>query len=136
MFQLAKGHRPSRPAEWTKSKAIAFIVTFASTGTVTFAAREAGMSRKVAYALERRDFLFARSWDAAKRIAERIHGAETEGNSRRAAAPSTSSIRSVGRLVSSPGPERVDRLRAACRFDGESGLRRISPTLAVRLPRQ
>lgn len=47
--------RPRRPGEWTAGSAILFIVTLAAKGSVTLAARDAGMSRKSAYALRKRD---------------------------------------------------------------------------------
>ena len=41
--------RPQRPGESTGRCAVTFIVTLAATGSVTLAARSAGMSRKAAY---------------------------------------------------------------------------------------
>ena len=61
--------RQRRDGEWTEQKAVTFIVTLASRGNVTLAARLAGMSRKAAYALRRRDAGFARAWDSALVIA-------------------------------------------------------------------
>jgi hypothetical protein len=52
--------RPHRPGEWMAGSAILFIVTLAAKGSVTLAARAAGMSRKSAYALKKRDPLFAK----------------------------------------------------------------------------
>jgi hypothetical protein len=51
--------------EWSARKAVTFIVTLAATRSVTLAAREAGMSRKAAYALRSRDCAFAAAWNAA-----------------------------------------------------------------------
>ena len=64
---LSRPRRPHRSAEWTAGKAVTFIVTLAATGSVTLAAREAGMSRKSAYALKARDAQFAAAWNAALR---------------------------------------------------------------------
>lgn len=136
MFELASCHRPRRPAEWTESKAIAFIVTLAGTGTVTLAAREAGMSRKSAYALKQRDPLFASSWEKAKRIAAKYRGTKAEGNGRRAAAPSTSSSRSAARVADRPGSEHGDPRLVRRQFVGESSRTLNSHALAPRLPRQ
>ena len=65
MDLLSRPRRPRRPHEWNAGTAVTFIVTLAATGSVTLAAREAGMSRKSAYALRARDPAFAASWDAA-----------------------------------------------------------------------
>jgi hypothetical protein len=62
---LSNPRRPSRPHEWSKGKAVTFIVTLAATRSVTLAARAAGMSRKAAYALKSRDPAFASAWNAA-----------------------------------------------------------------------
>ncbi|HVL79531.1 MAG TPA: hypothetical protein VM346_09640, partial [Sphingomicrobium sp.] len=51
--------------EWNKGKIVTFIVTLAATRSVTLAAREAGMSRKSAYALKARDAEFADCWKRA-----------------------------------------------------------------------
>ena len=61
--------RPRRPGEWTAGSAILFIVTLAAKGSVTLACRDAGMSRKSAYALRKRDPLFAGAWESAARAA-------------------------------------------------------------------
>jgi hypothetical protein len=61
--------RQRRKGEWTEQKAVTFIVALATRGNVTLAARLAGMSRKAAYALRRRDNGFAKAWDAALVIA-------------------------------------------------------------------
>lgn len=61
--------RQRRNGEWTEQKAVTFIVALATRGNVTLAARFAGMSRKAAYALRRRDTGFGKAWDAALVIA-------------------------------------------------------------------
>ena len=66
--------RQRRDGEWTEQKAVTFIVTLASRGNVTLAARLSGMSRKAAYALRRRDTGFARAWDAARATAKSDKG--------------------------------------------------------------
>jgi hypothetical protein len=124
--------RPARDGEWNRGKAIAFIVTLAATGTVTLAAREAGMSRKAAYALKRRDPLFAASWDAAKKAAGRQAKARSEGNSGGPAAPSTSSSREPAR---SPDPASVawrNSLIAQLQLARESARARSLAALARR----
>lgn len=65
MLQLAQTRRARRVREWTEAKAVTFIVTLAASRSVTLAAARAGMSRKSAYALKRRDARFAAAWKAA-----------------------------------------------------------------------
>jgi hypothetical protein len=65
MFQLRRPRRPRRSGEWTESKTVTFIVTLAASRSVTLAARQAGMSRKAAYALKARDPAFAAAWNEA-----------------------------------------------------------------------
>jgi hypothetical protein len=64
---LSRPHRPARSGEWTCPKAVTFIVTLAAHGSVTLAARQAGMSRKSAYALKARDSSFAAAWAEARK---------------------------------------------------------------------
>jgi hypothetical protein len=72
--------RPRRLGEWTSTSAVTFIVTLAASRSVTLAAREAGMSRKAAYALRGRDPAFAAAWAAAlaARSAPRRQGDKVE----------------------------------------------------------
>lgn len=65
MIKLARTRRARRPGEWTERDAVTFIVTLATCRNVTLAARAAGMSRKAAYALRRRDAGFAWAWKEA-----------------------------------------------------------------------
>ncbi|HEY7004971.1 MAG TPA: hypothetical protein VH392_00660 [Sphingomicrobium sp.] len=65
MHLLSRPRRTHRFHEWSAGKAVTFIVTLAATQSVTLAAREAGMSRKSAYALKARDSAFAAAWAAA-----------------------------------------------------------------------
>jgi hypothetical protein len=65
VLQLARTRRPRRPGEWTETKAVTFIVTLAASRSVTLAAERAGMSRKSAYSLKRRDASFAAAWATA-----------------------------------------------------------------------
>ena len=102
---FASPRRRSRRAhEWTRTKAVTFIVTLARTRNVTLAARASGMSRKSAYALKSRDAAFASAWAEAlkgpvlslskDRKAEQMDGAPVsplEGNRRNRATPSTDS---------------------------------------------
>jgi hypothetical protein len=62
---FTRSNRRTRAVEWDTAKAVTFIVTLAATWSVTLAALEAGMSRKSAYALKRRDPAFAAAWNAA-----------------------------------------------------------------------
>jgi len=62
---LSRPRRPTRAGEWTPGRAVTFIVTLAAHRSVTLAARHAGMSRKSAYALKRRDPAFAVAWQSA-----------------------------------------------------------------------
>jgi hypothetical protein len=57
--------RPRRSHEWSDANIVTFIVTLAARRSVTLAAARAGMSRKAAYALKRRDSGFAAAWSAA-----------------------------------------------------------------------
>jgi len=57
--------RPRRAGEWTGDKPVTFIVTLAASDNVTLAAARAGMSRKSAYELKRRDPAFAAAWNKA-----------------------------------------------------------------------
>ena len=102
MPYLSRPRRPRRSGEWTPAKAITFIVTLAASRSVTFAAHEAGMSRKSAYALKGRDGAFAAAWNAALkarkgRKKEEMHEppvSSSQGDKRPAAASSNwSSIR-------------------------------------------
>ena len=79
MLQLCCPRRPRRLGEWTRDKVVTFIVTVAASQSVTLAARDAGMSRKSAYALKARDPAFARAWDTAvKAHSARRRGSETK----------------------------------------------------------
>jgi hypothetical protein len=72
--------RPLRHGEWTPARAVTFIVTLAATGHVTIAARQAGMSRKSAYALKARDPAFAAAWTAAAAAAARTGRTSLQGD--------------------------------------------------------
>lgn len=68
--------RTRRTHEWTRAKAVTFIVTLAKVRSVTLAARASGMSRKSAYALKARDIAFASAWAEAlgARKVEEVEG--------------------------------------------------------------
>ena len=66
---LSSPRRPRRAGDWSPDRAVTFIVTLAATQSVTLAARRAGMSRKSAYGLKRRDPAFASAWLAALKAA-------------------------------------------------------------------
>jgi len=100
---LSRPLRPRRNGEWSGSNALTFIVTLAAHRSVTLAAREAGMSRKSAYALKARDPAFAAAWDEALKNArnarqgdevQEVHNPRTslsQGDKVRRTAPSKSS---------------------------------------------
>jgi hypothetical protein len=92
MQLLSSPIRTRRPGEWSAGSAILFIVTLAAKGHVTLAARAAGMSRKSAYALRKRDPLFARAWNAAIAAAAAAMSSEpAKGDNTHLAATSVSS---------------------------------------------
>ena len=105
---LSRPRRPRRPGEWTPARAVIFIVTLAASRSVTLAARQAGMSRKSAYALKSRDPAFAVAWSAAV----------TAGRSRRAEGDKVEEVHGapVRRHHGDSSPSRVDRERAFARF--------------------
>lgn len=125
MHLLSLPRRPGRTGEWTSAKAVTFIVTLAATRSVTLAAREAGMSRKSAYALKRRDPAFAVAWEAAlqaRRPAPRLGDKVEEVHE-----PPVSSGHS------DTLPSRSTRERT---FAGLVARLRESPSLAPRAPAQ
>jgi hypothetical protein len=69
VLNLSHSRRTRRAGEWTDGKAVTFIVTLAAHRSVTLAAARAGMSRKAAYALKRRDCGFAAAWKSALAVA-------------------------------------------------------------------
>jgi len=108
---LSRPLRPRRNGEWSGSRALTFIVTLALHRSVTLAAREAGMSRKSAYALKARDPAFAAAWDEALKSASRkrqgdevqeVHNPRTSlsqgDKSRRTAPPKSSTQRRIEEL--------------------------------------
>jgi hypothetical protein len=64
---ISRPRRARRQHEWSADKAVTFIVSLAASGSVTLAAKRAGMSRKSAYALKARDSAFAAAWGEAVR---------------------------------------------------------------------
>ena len=111
MHLLSRPLRPRRNGEWSGSRALTFIVTLAAHRSVTLAAREAGMSRKSAYALKARDPAFATAWDEALKSASRkrqgdevqeVHNPRTSlsqgDKSRRTAPPKSSTQRRIEEL--------------------------------------
>jgi hypothetical protein len=65
----------ARPDGWSPERKLRFLDRLAATGNVRSACAAVGMSRETAYALRRRDGLFARGWAAALLLA-REAGAE------------------------------------------------------------
>jgi len=55
--------RRHRADGWTHHRRVTFVVALAASGSVTFAAASAGLSRKSAYALKKRDAAFASLWN-------------------------------------------------------------------------
>jgi hypothetical protein len=80
MLKLARSRRSARNGEWTASKAVTFIVTLAASQSVTLASARTGMSRKSAYALKRRDPVFAQAWEQALCAATPPQQVKREGN--------------------------------------------------------
>ena len=72
MLSRRSFRRPARAGEWSGDKAVTFIVTLAASFSVTLAAARAGMSRKSAYALKRRDPVFAAAWDKAVQANDKL----------------------------------------------------------------
>ena len=71
--------RLHRTGEWTEGRAVTFVVTLAASFNVTLAAARAGMSRKSAYALRRRDPAFAAAWDEALRAGAKRPASASRG---------------------------------------------------------
>jgi hypothetical protein len=122
---LSRPRRPRRPGEWTSDRAVTFIVTLAVSRSVTLAARQAGMSRKSAYALKARDPAFASAWSAAARAgaARSVQGDKVEE-------VHEPPVRSGHGDTS---PSRLDREQAFVRLVAAL---RESPPLAPRAPAQ
>ena len=55
-------NRRHRADGWTEDRRVTFLVALAASGSVTFAAASAGLSRKSAYALKMRGAAFASLW--------------------------------------------------------------------------
>jgi hypothetical protein len=113
---LCRPRRRRRSHEWSAGKTVTFIVTLAASGSVTLAARKAGMSRKSAYALKSRDPVFAAAWRAAVGASGRRSAApaprQNEGDSRTRAASSSGSTANRADTLASATEER-DRMFAA-----------------------
>jgi hypothetical protein len=125
VYLFSRPRRPHRSGEWTQARAVTFIVTLAATGSVTLAARQAGMSRKSAYALKARDPAFAAAWMAAVKA-------------RATTSRQGDKVEEVHEPPVSPGhgdalPSRSERERA---FAGLVAKLRESPPLAPRAPAQ
>jgi len=125
LLNPSQPRRARRSVEWTTERTVTFIVTLAATGSVTLAARAAGMSRKSAYALKGRDPVFASAWCAAVNAAA---GKPAQGDKvEEVHEPPVSS------RYGNMSPSRQDRERAFVRFLG--ALRESAP-LAPRAPAQ
>ncbi len=108
---LSRNRRPRRFGEWTSEHAFTFIVTLAATGSVTLAARRAGMSRKSAYALRTRDPAFAYGWAAAMRASQEPVLSLSKGDK-------VDEVKGppVGRRDGNASPSRYERERAFSGF--------------------
>jgi hypothetical protein len=129
---LSRSRRLRRSHEWSAGKAVTFIVTLAATRSVTLAAREAGMSRKSAYALKDRDPAFAAAWNAALKATEGDKVEEVEGPP---VSLSQGDIRTrAASSISSNDPcqaaRRLDELQRDLFFARLARLRADSPSLA------
>lgn len=127
MRLLSTPRRSPRTGEWTTGHALLFIVTLAAKGNVTLAAQAAGMSRKSAYALKKRDPLFAAAWDAAVRAPRATGDQPKQGDRSQPQPPSTSSSEMRGPALR-PGWDQKDRM-----FAGPGPGRRESVALARHL---
>lgn len=81
----AKDHLTMRHDGWTGEAMAKFLETLAETGIVLDACDAAGRSRQAAYALRRRDPLFAQAWELAlgnarERLADTLLARSLEGN--------------------------------------------------------
>ena len=71
--------RRTRADGWTDCKRVTFIVTLAASGSVTFAAASAGLSRKSGYALRNRDSASASLWERALEAGKASHRGRVKG---------------------------------------------------------
>jgi len=71
--------RRARADGWTDRKRVTFIVTLAASGSVTFAAASAGLSRKSGYALRNRDSASASLWERALEAGKASHRGRVKG---------------------------------------------------------
>ena len=124
MQLLSRPRRTRRNGEWSGGKAVIFIVTLGATGSVTLAARSAGMSRKSAYALKSRDSAFAQAWNTALAVKPPT---AAEGDKPKRATPSTSSSSLPSALAAKHEEMRRDRFFAMLRARLDE-----SPRLAAR----
>lgn len=140
MILLSRPLRPGRAHEWSRGKAVTFIVTLAATRSVTLAARAAGMSRKAAYALKSRDPAFADAWKiatAARRSGDTVKDmaapAKPPGQGNSVARSASSNSSSGGRYPRERRVEEALRDRFLARL---VALRADSPPVArrTRLP--
>lgn len=107
---LCRSRRPRRAHEWSAGKTVTFVVTLAASGSVTLAAKKAGMSRKSAYALKSRDPVFAAAWKAAIGASGRRSAPPAatgiEGDTRTRAASSTASTANCRGSLAAAAEER------------------------------
>ena len=110
-------HRRAPADGSTDRKRVGFIVTLAASGSVTFAAASAGLSRKSAYALKKRDCAFASLWKCALEAGESLRPGGSKGD--------TANPRNTINIVN---------LRAPDRSIASAGRDRFFANLQLRLP--
>jgi hypothetical protein len=72
--------RRARADGWINHRRVTFIVTLAASGSVTFTSASAGLSRKSAYALKKRDSAFASLWERALEVGKASRRGSAEGD--------------------------------------------------------
>ena len=106
---------PIRSDGWTPDRRVTFCVTLAASGSVTFASASAGLSRKSAYALRKRDDGFASLWDqsleAARAARRKVRRGIRKGNEIEARPKPRQPVNFINRLQADAA--RRDRFFAA-----------------------
>ena len=103
----ASPQRPGRADGWTDRRRVTFIVTLAASGSVTFAAVSAGLSRKSAYALKKRDSAFASLWERALEVGKASRRGSAEGgNANPRGTVNMVNLRAADRSIASAGRDR------------------------------
>ena len=141
MILLSRGRRPRRSGEWTRAKAVTFIVTLAASRSVTLAARRAGMSRKSAYALKSRDRAFAQAWETAlnarqmSRQSNEVEDVQATPDSLGQGDSTVRAARSTGSIARRPRDRRQDEAARDLFFARLAANRLRAPSTAAGLLR-